>query len=216
MTAEKLVIDKKYKPLKKSVGCDLLESVEWKTAIRKNQNFLYFVGEQDGEYLFASEIGKKDSDIFAPEDVILFHSEENKNITLLNSIPNMIAAIQQIKIAQYNIEEVARTNSGLPMGKNFKVYLDKIEYIFKDILSATFFSSESSGFLRKEIEGDILVLPSFDTKYNILNEEDRAKVENLIDRCINNKENFYVLDESEIIERIGIDNFNKLVDGFEK
>lgn len=117
-------------------------------------------------------------------------------------------------IAQYNIEEVARTNSGLPIGKNFNEYLKKIKYIFTDVLSATFFSPESSTFIRNEINSDILSLPSFDTKYNELNEEDRDKVEIVIDKCRESKENFFILDESLIINRIGEDNFKKLVEGF--
>jgi len=72
MKAGELIIGWKYVPINKTVMGDLNTSVVWKNAVKKNQYFLYYIGQEDvGDYLFSDVFNDKNNgDYFLPEDVI--------------------------------------------------------------------------------------------------------------------------------------------------
>ena len=72
MKAKELIIGWKYVPLNKSVIGGLDTSVVWRNAVKKNQYFLYYIGQDDaGAYLFSDVFNDKNNGAyFLPEDVI--------------------------------------------------------------------------------------------------------------------------------------------------
>ena len=70
MTIDDLILDGKYIPLSKSVGCSLHSSV-WRDALLKSQHFLYYRGTRGGEYMF-SENANDIGDFFTLDDMIVY------------------------------------------------------------------------------------------------------------------------------------------------
>lgn len=73
----KLIVGNKYVPLKKSVWGNLESSFEWKKAKRKNQNFLYFIGEDGRDLAFSADL-EGSGDFFLEEDVIPYEKIPEK------------------------------------------------------------------------------------------------------------------------------------------
>jgi len=71
-----LIIGKKYKPIRKTIGgISLNNSLEWKQALRNNQDFLYYTGihKHSNYHCFSAEMSiYPTGDFFDISDVILY------------------------------------------------------------------------------------------------------------------------------------------------
>lgn len=91
MKAEELIVGRKYVPINKSVIGHLNSSVVWKNAVKKNQYFLYYIGQdEDGDYVFSNGLSQGRTriiDYFLPEDVIPYVEPQKETvIPMLQSV----------------------------------------------------------------------------------------------------------------------------------
>lgn len=99
MKAGELIVGRKYVPINKTVMGGFNTSVVWKKAIKKNQYFLYYVGQdEDGHYVFSDIFNDKiDGDYFLPEDVIPYVEPQKETaIPLLQSVSESIPTKREL------------------------------------------------------------------------------------------------------------------------
>jgi hypothetical protein len=99
MKAGELIVGRKYVPINKTVMGGFNTSVVWKRAIKKNQYFLYYIGQdENGCYLFSNIFNDKiDGDYFLPEDVIPYVEPQKETaIPFLQSLSESMPSKREI------------------------------------------------------------------------------------------------------------------------
>jgi hypothetical protein len=77
------------------------------------------------------------------------------------------------------------------------LYTSKLEWIYKDLISNPNFTEEVREGIRKEWNSDTFVLPAISEKLGLLNPDQRAVVEDLIDLILKG-DNIQIVDERDI------------------
>ena len=110
---------------------------------------------------------------------------------------NIISAIQNLKMAQEQFQDFCRQFPETKGEKLFKVYVGKINWIFKDIVTHPFLNDEVRFGIRKEIESDVFAVPAILEKVALLTPEQREIIESTLDAMINGEE-VKIVDINEI------------------
>lgn len=101
---------------------------------------------------------------------------------------NIISAIQNLKMAQEQLEDFCRQYPETKGEKLFKVYVGKINWMFKDIVTHPFLTEEVRVGIRKEVESDVFAVPAILEKVALLTPEQREIIESTLDAMINGEE----------------------------
>ena len=110
---------------------------------------------------------------------------------------NIISAIQNLKMAQEQLEDFCRQYPETKGEKLFKVYVSKISWMFKDIVTHPFLTEEVRAGIRKEIESDVFAVPAILEKVALLTPEQREIIEATLDAMIDGEE-VKIVDINEI------------------
>lgn len=97
---------------------------------------------------------------------------------------NVISAIQNLCRAKEHFQDFQREYPNSIGSIVFNKYLNKIDWIFKDILSATFITQEVRDGIREEIKSDAFIVPAIYEKIAILNPSQRELIEETIDAML--------------------------------
>jgi hypothetical protein len=101
---------------------------------------------------------------------------------------NIISAIQNLKMAQEQFEDFCRQFPETKGEKLFKVYVGKIEWMFKDIVTHPFLTEEVRFGIKREINSDIFAIPAIHEKVALLTPEQRDMIELTLDAMIDGEE----------------------------
>ena len=110
---------------------------------------------------------------------------------------NIISAIQNLKMAQEQLEDFCRQFPETKGEKLFKVYVGKINWMFKDIVTHPFLTDEVRSGIRKEIDSDVFAVPAILEKVALLTPEQREIIEATLDAMIDGEE-VKIVDINEI------------------
>lgn len=110
---------------------------------------------------------------------------------------NVINAIQNLKMAQEQLEDFCRQFPNSQGGKLFKNYVKKIDWIFNDIVTHPFLTKEVRTGIKNEIQSDVFAVPAILEKVALLNPEQREIIESTLDAMINGEE-VKIVDINEI------------------
>lgn len=91
------------------------------------------------------------------------------------------ASLHHLKLASEYYQDFIRDNRGSIGAKIFKVYDGKINWILNDMKSNPLFPDEIRDGLRKDLNSDLLVIPSIAEKIHFLTPELRELAEQMID-----------------------------------
>ena len=97
---------------------------------------------------------------------------------------NIINAIQNLKMAQEQFEDFRRQYPDTKGEKLFKIYSEKITWIFKDMISHPHITEEVREGIRHELDSDVFAVPAIMEKISLLTPEQREIIENVIDAYI--------------------------------
>jgi Fe-S cluster biosynthesis and repair protein YggX len=101
---------------------------------------------------------------------------------------NIISAIQNLKMAQEQLEDFCREFPNSQGERIFKNYSKKIDWIFNDIITHPFLTAEVRLGIKNEIQSDVFAVPAIIEKVALLNPEQREIIESTIDAMINGEE----------------------------
>jgi hypothetical protein len=110
---------------------------------------------------------------------------------------NIIGAIQNLKMAQEQFQDFCRQFPNNQGERLFKIYVSKIDWIFKDIITHPFLTDEVRLGIKKEIESDVFAVPAILEKIALLKPEQREIIEDVIDAYISG-ETIKIVDINEI------------------
>ena len=110
---------------------------------------------------------------------------------------NIISAIQNLKMAQEQLEDFCRQYPETKGEKLFKNYVGKISWMFKDIVTHPFLTEEVRAGIRKEVESDVFAVPAILEKVALLTPEQRDIIEATLDAMIDGEE-VKIVDINEI------------------
>ena len=110
---------------------------------------------------------------------------------------NIISAIQNLKMAQEQFEDFCRQFPDTKGERLFKIYVGKINWMFKDIVTHPFLTEAVRAGMRKEIESDVFAVPAILEKVALLTPEQREIIEATLDAMINGEE-VKIVDINEI------------------
>ena len=102
----------------------------------------------------------------------------------VNNGANIINAIQNLKMAQEQFNDYCRQYPKTRGADLFGMYSKRIDWIFKDIVTHPFFTQETIDMIKKELNGDPYLVPAIIEKIELLNEEQRGIIEDVIDAYV--------------------------------
>lgn len=115
----------------------------------------------------------------------------------IKSGANIINAIQNLKMAQEQFEDFRRQFPDTKGEKLFKLYSEKINWMFKDIITHPFITEEVRNGIKKEIDSDVFAVPAIVEKIALLTPEQREIIEDVIDAYVSG-ETVKIVDIDEI------------------
>ena len=101
---------------------------------------------------------------------------------------NIINAIQNLKMAQEQFDDFCRQYRDSKGEKLFKMYGDKIKWIFNDIVTHPFITDDVRDGIKHEIASDVYAVPAILEKIALLNPEQRELIEDTLDAMISGEE----------------------------
>jgi hypothetical protein len=107
---------------------------------------------------------------------------------------NIISAIHSLKIAQEHFADFRREYPTSAGAKLFKVYEDKIDWIFRDFLSHPHLDDRIREGIKAEINSDVFSVPAISEKVTLLDPEQRDMIEKIIDAVLAD-EHFQVINK---------------------
>lgn len=100
---------------------------------------------------------------------------------------NIVSSIQHLKLAQEHFDDFCREHRGSKGEILFKNYSRKIEWILKDMLAHPAFPEQVREGIRREINSDLLAIPSINEKVALLSPAQREIIEDTIDKILTNQ-----------------------------
>jgi hypothetical protein len=94
---------------------------------------------------------------------------------------NVVSAIHNLKLAQLHFEDFCRQYRNSIGEKKFKIYISKIDWIFKDIITTNVITDEVRVGIKNEINSDVLLVPELHRKMALLEPDQRDLLEEVID-----------------------------------
>jgi len=110
---------------------------------------------------------------------------------------NIISAIQNLKMAQEQLEDFCREIPNSQGQRIFKNYSKKIDWIFNDIITHPFITTEVIIGIKNEIQSDVFAVPAINEKISLLTPDQREIIESTLDAMINGEE-VKIVDINEI------------------
>ena len=101
---------------------------------------------------------------------------------------NIISAIQNLKMAQEQFEDFCRQFPDSKGEKLFKLYSNKITWIFKDIITHPIISYSVRQGIKQEIASDVYAVPAIVEKIALLTPEQRELIEDTLDAMLAGEE----------------------------
>jgi hypothetical protein len=101
---------------------------------------------------------------------------------------NIISAIQNLRMAKDQFEDFIRQYPKSSGERLFKKYIDKIDWIFSDIITIPSITDEVRIGIRKEIASDVFAVPAIVEKVSLLSPEQREMIEDTIDAMLAGEE----------------------------
>ena len=102
-----------------------------------------------------------------------------------SSVVNALIALRQ---AKEHFEDAIRENPGTTGQRLIRPYIQKIEWIYTDILTCPYFPEEIRMGIRSEWNSDSFTIPAITEKIAQLTPEQRSMVEYVIDAIISGEE----------------------------
>ena len=118
----------------------------------------------------------------------------------VNNGANIINAIQNMKMAQEQFLDFTRQYPKSSGSRLFKKYADKIDWIFSDIITHPFLTSEVRNGIKLEIKSDVFAVPAIIEKVALLTPEQRELIEDTLDAMLSGEE-VKIIDINEINEK---------------
>jgi len=113
---------------------------------------------------------------------------------MINKGTSIIKAFYHTRHSKEQFSDFLRDYPNTKLGKNFNIYIKKLEWIERDFKTIPSLPQIVSEAMTKEMNGDILFPTAIAEKCLMLNEEQRETIEYLIDQMISG-ENIKVLKE---------------------
>lgn len=101
---------------------------------------------------------------------------------------NIVSAIHNLKMAQEYIDDFIRSKPNSLGAKIFTNYRNKIEWIFKDLITNTLLDRVLVEAIKNEINSDVFTVPAITEKVSLLNPEQREIIEATIDAMLNGED----------------------------
>lgn len=100
---------------------------------------------------------------------------------------NIVSSIQHLKLAQEHFDDFCREHRGSKGEKYFLNYSKKVDWILKDILTIPAFPEDVREGIRREINSDLMAIPSINEKVALLSPAQREIIEDTIDKILTNQ-----------------------------
>ena len=110
---------------------------------------------------------------------------------------NIISAIQNLKMAQEQFDDFRRQYPDSKGERLFKMYADKITWMFKDIITHPFITDDVREGIKHEIASDVYAVPAIVEKVALLTPEQRELIEDTLDAMLAGEE-VKIVDINEI------------------
>lgn len=110
---------------------------------------------------------------------------------------NIINAIQNLIMAKEQFLDFCRQYPNTQGDKLFKTYINKIDFIFRDIITHPHITDEVRDGIKHEIESDVFAVPAIMEKITLLSPEQREIIEDVIDAYVSG-ETVKIVDVNEI------------------
>ena len=94
---------------------------------------------------------------------------------------NVIQAINHLKLAKEYFLDVIRQHPGTKGSRLCKVYSDKIDWIFRDLVTMPGFDKSSVEGIKEELKTDAFVMPALMEKIATLRPDQRSILEDVVD-----------------------------------
>jgi hypothetical protein len=101
---------------------------------------------------------------------------------------NIISAIQNLKMAQEQFDDFRRQYPDSKGEKMFKLYGDKISWMFNDIITNPYITDEVREGIKHEIASDVYAVPAIIEKVALLTPEQRELIEDTLDAMLAGEE----------------------------
>lgn len=101
---------------------------------------------------------------------------------------NIISAIQNLKMAQEQLEDFCRQFPNSQGERIFRNYSKKIDWIFNDIITHPFITTEVRTGIKNEIKSDVFAVPAIVEKVALLTPDQREIIESTLDAMISGEE----------------------------
>ena len=101
---------------------------------------------------------------------------------------NIVCGIHHVKLAMEYFEDFGRQYPRTKGSDLFKIYIRKLDWVLKDIVTHPALPQPVRDGIKKEIQSDLMTVPAIAEKVALLNPESREAVEELIDTILNGAE----------------------------
>jgi hypothetical protein len=101
---------------------------------------------------------------------------------------NIVSAIHHLRMAKEFFESFRRDYPSSRGDKLFGSYINKVEFIYKDMISYPHLNDEVRDGIRAEWQSDVFAVPALFEKIPLLNPEQRELIETTIDAMLNGEE----------------------------
>lgn len=118
----------------------------------------------------------------------------------VNNGANIINAIQNLKMAQEQFEDFCRQYPNSQGSRLFKKYIDKVAWIFSDLITNPFITEEVRIGIKTEIASDVFAVPAIIEKVALLTPDQRDLIESTLDALLSGEE-VKIVDINEINEK---------------
>jgi hypothetical protein len=97
---------------------------------------------------------------------------------------NIVSAVHHLKMAKEHFEDFRREYPQAMGSRLFKSYINKIDWIFKDLLAYPHLTQAIRDGFKAEIESDVFAIPAISEKVALLNPQQREMIEVTIDAML--------------------------------
>ena len=101
---------------------------------------------------------------------------------------NVVSSVHHLKMAREHFEDFRREFPEAMGSKLFKTYIDRINWIFKDLLAYPHLTQAVRDGFKAEIESDVFAIPAISEKVALLNPQQRDMIEATIDAMLSGVE----------------------------
>lgn len=101
---------------------------------------------------------------------------------------NVVSSVHHLKMAKEHFEDFRREFPEAMGSRLFKTYIDRIDWIFRDLLAYPHLTEKVREGFKAEIESDVFAVPAISEKVALLNPAQREMIEVTIDAMLSGVE----------------------------